>query len=63
MRSAQRESVESPAANPIRTVCRGEMRQMVNNKSKKIVMLVGLSIADVDCFQFEFANGAASGSE
>ncbi len=36
---------------------------MVNNKSKKIVTLVALSIADVDLFQFEFENGAASSSE
>jgi hypothetical protein len=30
---------------------------MVNKKSKEIVMLLALSIADVDRFQFEFANG------
>jgi hypothetical protein len=33
------------------------MQQMVNKKSKKIVMLCSLSIAAVDRFQFEFANG------
>src|SRR5437764_5341177 len=39
------------------------MRQMVNKKSKNIVMLCSFADPRLDRFQFEFANGAASSSE